>query len=191
MKSNEGDKLTIHNKWLYFSLAIFCLAQALKPLIIIPIYKYLNNFNTHLYSDFEVYKMLLTHAAQGSMQLKVLVPFIFVELCFLISPWYPYTQTFIKNRIFAKRSAYINSIDIFTRKATRGKFRVLGYDQYDYNDYYIDEFDHLKHAVKLLKKRASKANGEPTSFSDVYFIYNEIEEALYKGTFDKGIEKLI
>jgi len=190
MKSNEEDKLTIHNNWLYFSLAIFCLAQAIKPLIIIPIYKYLNNFNTNLYSDFEVYKMLLTHAAQSSMQLKVLVPFILAELCFLIFPWYLYIRLLIKHREFAKRTAYINSIDIFTRKATGGKYRVLGYDQYDYNDYYIDEFIHLKHAVKLLKKRASKANGEPTSFSDVYFIYNDIEEALYKGTFDKGIEKL-
>ncbi len=83
-----------------------------------------------------------------------------------------------------------DTIDKFTRKASHGKYRVLGYDQYDYSDYFIDEFDHLEQAMELLKKRASKANGTPTSFSDEYFIYTDKEEALYKGTFDDGIKKL-
>ncbi len=82
-----------------------------------------------------------------------------------------------------------DSLDKFTRKASHGKYRVLGYDQYDYSDYFIDEFEHLEQAMELLKKRASKANGTPTSFSDEYFIYDDKEEALYKGTFDDGIEK--
>ncbi len=84
----------------------------------------------------------------------------------------------------------VDTIDKFTRKASLGKFRVLGYDQYDYSDYFIDEFDDLEQAMELLKKRASKANGTPTSFSDEYFIYTDKEEALYKGTFDDGIKKL-
>lgn len=77
----------------------------------------------------------------------------------------------------------------FTRKASLGKYRVLGYDQYDYRDYFIEEFESIEHAIDLLKERAAKANGTPTSFSDQYFIYNDKEEALYKGTFDDGIEK--
>lgn len=84
----------------------------------------------------------------------------------------------------------IDTVDKFTRKASFGKYRVLGYDQYDYSDYFIEEFDTLEQALKLLKKRTLKANGTPTSFSDVYFIYNEKEEALYKGTFDNGVKKL-
>ena len=83
-----------------------------------------------------------------------------------------------------------DTVNIFTRKASVGKYRVLGYDQYDYNDYFIDEFDYLEQAIDLLKKKASKANGTPTSFSDEYFIYNDNEVALYKGTFDEGIKKL-
>jgi hypothetical protein len=80
--------------------------------------------------------------------------------------------------------------DKCTRKTSLGKYRVSDYDQYDYNDYFIDELDTLEQAMKLLKKRASKANGTSTPFSDVYFIYNDKEEALYKGTFDDGIKKL-
>jgi len=47
-------------------------------------------------------------------------------------------------------------IDKFTRKATSGKYRVVGYDQYDYGDYFIDEFSNIDHALDLLKKRCSK-----------------------------------
>jgi hypothetical protein len=83
----------------------------------------------------------------------------------------------------------VDTIDKFIQKASLGKYRVLGYDQYDYTDYFIDESDSLEQAIELLKKRSSKANGTPTSFSDVYYIYNDKEEALYKGTFDDGIEK--
>nr|WP_157051610.1 hypothetical protein [Agarivorans gilvus]GGB14177.1 hypothetical protein GCM10007414_29500 [Agarivorans gilvus] len=81
-------------------------------------------------------------------------------------------------------------MDTFSRKASHGKYRVMGYDQYDYSDYFIDEFVSLEQAMALLKKRVAKSNALPTSFSDVYFIYNDLEQALYRGTFDKGIEKL-
>lgn len=82
-------------------------------------------------------------------------------------------------------------VDKFTRKATSGTYRVVGYDQYDYSDYFIDEFANLEHALQLLKQRCSTSNATPTSFSDVYFIYNDKEMALYKGTYDEGIEKLV
>lgn len=81
-------------------------------------------------------------------------------------------------------------MDTFTRKASRGKYRVMGYDQYDYSDYFIDEFSSLEQAIELLKQRAAKSNAFPTSFSDIYFVYNDQEQALYRGTFDQGIENL-
>ncbi len=84
----------------------------------------------------------------------------------------------------------VDTIDKFTRKASLGKYRGLGYDQYDYNDYFIDEFNNIEQSIKLLKEKASKVNGAPTSFSDVYYIYNDKEETLFKGTFDDGIKKL-
>lgn len=77
----------------------------------------------------------------------------------------------------------------FSRKASSEKYRVIGYDQYDYNDYFIDEFSNIDHAIDLLKRRCATSNATPSSFSDVYFIYNDKEQMLYKGTFDDGLEK--
>mgnify|MGYP000669016086 CR=1 FL=1 len=79
-------------------------------------------------------------------------------------------------------------MDKFSRKASAGKYRVMGYDQYDYNDYFIAEFGDLVQAKNLLKEKASIANGIPTSFSDVYYIYDDKENMLYKGSYDEGIK---
>lgn len=81
-------------------------------------------------------------------------------------------------------------INKFTRKASFGQYRVLGYDQYDYSDYFINEFTELKLGVDLLETKCSTANATPTSFSDIFFIYNDKEEALYKASFDDGIQNL-
>jgi hypothetical protein len=77
----------------------------------------------------------------------------------------------------------------FSNKATTGQYRVVGYDQYDYSEYFIDELPNLEQALRLLKTKCAAPNATPTSFSDVYFIYNDKEEILYKGTFDNGIEQ--
>ncbi|BBO28519.1 hypothetical protein AltI4_29070 [Alteromonas sp. I4] len=77
----------------------------------------------------------------------------------------------------------------FSNKASTGKYRVVGYDQYDYSEYFIAERPNLEQALQLLKTKCAAPNATPTSFSDVYFIYNDKEEMLYKGTFDNGIEQ--
>lgn len=77
-----------------------------------------------------------------------------------------------------------------SRKAPNGKYRVIGYDQYDYSHYVVEDLDTIEQAIELLKERSSQANAIPTSFSDIYFIYNEKEQALYKASFEMGIEKL-
>lgn len=77
-----------------------------------------------------------------------------------------------------------------TQKTPVGKYRLIGYDQYDYNYYFIGEFETIEQTMGLLKEKIAKANGMPTSFSDVYYIYNDKEKALYKGSFDEGIVKL-
>lgn len=78
----------------------------------------------------------------------------------------------------------------FSCKANSGKYRVTGYDQYDYSSYYINEFSYIWQALFVLWIKSLKANAEPAYFSDIYFIYNDNEKALYKGTFVDGIVKL-
>ena len=77
----------------------------------------------------------------------------------------------------------------FSNKASTGQYRVVGYDQFDYSEYFTEELPNLDQALQLLKTKCAAPNATPTSFSDVYFIYNDKEEMLYKGTFDNGIEQ--
>ena len=77
----------------------------------------------------------------------------------------------------------------FSNKASTGQYRVVDYDQFDYSEYFTDELPNLDQALQLLKTKCAAPNATPTSFSDVYFIYNDKEEMLYKGTFDNGIEQ--
>lgn len=52
-------------------------------------------------------------------------------------------------------------VDKFTRAASSRKYRIIGYDQYDYNDYFINEFSSLYLALFLLWRKRSKPNGTP------------------------------
>lgn len=36
----------------------------------------------------------------------------------------------------------------FSNKASTGKYRVVGYDQYDYSEYFIDELPNLEQALQ-------------------------------------------
>lgn len=75
------------------------------------------------------------------------------------------------------------------RCAPRGFYRLTGYDQYDYSDYHIDDYEDLDQALQALNKRISTANATPTSLSDQYFIYNDKNECLYMGNHDDGVKK--
>ena len=82
-------------------------------------------------------------------------------------------------------------MDKFSRCAPFGMYRVTGYDMYDYSDYYIGDFSTLEEALKLTKIKISKPNGFPTSFSDVFFIYDDQDNMLYRGNHDEGIKDMI
>lgn len=75
------------------------------------------------------------------------------------------------------------------RQASAGKYRITGYDQYDYTDYFVDEFENLNEALAVLERKRAVANGSPSSFSDIYFIYDDQAQLLYRGTYDEGISK--
>jgi hypothetical protein len=60
-----------------------------------------------------------------------------------------------------------------SRRAPEGKFRVVGYDQYDYTDYVVGDFTTRQEAVRVARAKAAVPNGIPTSFSDLFFVYDD------------------
>ena len=70
------------------------------------------------------------------------------------------------------------------RPAPPGLFRVIGYDQFDYTDYTVGDFPTAEEAHCAAQNCASQPNGIPTSFSDIYFIYNDQGVCLRRITYD-------
>lgn len=81
-------------------------------------------------------------------------------------------------------------MDIHDRKASPGKFRILGYDQNDYTYHFVDELDDMDKAMAELEVKRSVPTAMPTSMSNIYYLYNDQGKALYKATHDDGIEQL-
>ena len=70
------------------------------------------------------------------------------------------------------------------RTAPPGHFRLTGCDSYDYSDYPIGDYLSLGLAIQEAKARAATPNGNPTSFSDHFYVYDEVGECRYKVTHD-------
>lgn len=81
-------------------------------------------------------------------------------------------------------------MDRHSRKASSGKFRIVGYDQNDYTYHFVDEFDNLQKTLDEVEAKRSVPTAMPTSMSNIFYIYNDQGQALYRGTYDDGIEKL-
>jgi hypothetical protein len=71
-----------------------------------------------------------------------------------------------------------------SRRAPEGKFRVVGYDQYDYTDYVVGDFATPQEAVRVARAKAAVPNGIPTSFSDLFFVYDDRGICLEQVTYD-------
>lgn len=69
-------------------------------------------------------------------------------------------------------------------RAYKGCYVVIGHDQYDHSDYLVGHYISLSRAKKAARNKARRANGLPTSFSDVFFVYDSKGECLYRITFD-------
>lgn len=69
-------------------------------------------------------------------------------------------------------------------RAYKGCYVVIGHDQYDHNDYLVGHYISLSRAKKAARNKARRANGLPTSFSDVFFVYDSKGACLYRITFD-------
>lgn len=70
------------------------------------------------------------------------------------------------------------------RRAQPSRFRVVGYDQYDYSDYLVGDFATRQEASQIARARAAEANGIPTSFSDLFFVYDDQGVCLERVTYD-------
>lgn len=74
--------------------------------------------------------------------------------------------------------------DVPERRARQGCYVVIGYDQYDYTDYEVGQYISLSRAKKAARNKARVANGDPTSFSDIFFVYDSAGACRYRVTFD-------
>lgn len=70
------------------------------------------------------------------------------------------------------------------RTAPAGLFRVIGHDQYDYSDYVVGDYPTLEQAQQEARTRASVRNASPSSFCDVFFVYDEQGTCRYQVTYD-------
>ena len=59
------------------------------------------------------------------------------------------------------------------RRAPLAQFRVIGYDQYDCKDYFVGDFPVRQEAEQIARGKAADANGIPTSFSDLFFVFDD------------------
>ncbi len=70
------------------------------------------------------------------------------------------------------------------RTAPPGLFRLIGYDQYDYSDYFIADYPTLERAVEEARRKASVPNGSPTSFSDLFLVHDDRGTCRFRVTHD-------
>lgn len=77
-----------------------------------------------------------------------------------------------------------SSFDTPQHRAYRGGYVVIGHDQHDHSDYLVGHYISLSRAKKAARNKARQANGLPTSFSDIFFVYDSKGTCLYRITFD-------
>ena len=68
--------------------------------------------------------------------------------------------------------------------AYKGCYVVIGHDQHDHSDYLVGHYISLSRAKKAARTKARRANRLPTSFSDVFFVYDSKGACPYRITFD-------
>ncbi|SNB44913.1 hypothetical protein [Geobacter sp. DSM 9736] len=74
------------------------------------------------------------------------------------------------------------------RIAPSGLFRLTGYDQYDYCDYRVGDYPSLEIAIREARSRALTPNAVPSSFSDIFFVYDHLGVCRYRVTHDELME---
>lgn len=68
------------------TLIVFVVLQAIKPLIVVFVYKEITNFHPTIVNNYEIYQMVLEHVFRGSMKMTYTIAFIISEIFFLSIP---------------------------------------------------------------------------------------------------------
>jgi len=68
------------------SIVVFIALQAIKPLLVIFIYKEITNFHPTIVNNYEIYKMVMENIYHGSMNPIYTITFIISEILFLTFP---------------------------------------------------------------------------------------------------------
>jgi hypothetical protein len=58
---------------------------------------------------------------------------------------------------------------------------------FDYHDYRVGDLPTLEEVIGAMKSRIAWPNGAPTWSSDYFFIHNDQNECLFRGSYDDGI----
>lgn len=76
-------------------IASFFILQAIKPIIMMFFYKFINNFHPTIMGDYEMYLMVMKYIIAGTMLPSYIISFLTAELLFLILPFLIYKKYFI------------------------------------------------------------------------------------------------
>ena len=82
--TNKNKVTKLANLFLCFSV-LFGL-QVIKPTLFMETYRLFFNFDPHLYSNWELYKMVWSNIQAGSMAAKVILPLLIAETIWLLVP---------------------------------------------------------------------------------------------------------
>jgi hypothetical protein len=74
------------------TLVLFIILQAVKPIVVIYLYKEMTNFHPTIVNNYEIYSMVVEHIIHGSMKASYTVAFVISELFFLIAPFLLYRK---------------------------------------------------------------------------------------------------
>ena len=72
------------------ALTVFFILQILKPVVVVFLYKEINDFHPTIMSNYELYVMVWEYIFKGVMKSTFTIGFIIFELLCLILPWILY-----------------------------------------------------------------------------------------------------
>ena len=70
----------------FLCIALFVCLQVFKPIVFMEIYRYVFSFDPHLYSNWQLYKMVWFTITKGSLAAKVTLSFLLAEVLWVLIP---------------------------------------------------------------------------------------------------------